>query len=339
MINIGIIGVGKMGMIHADLIKEVKNLRLIAACDVNMKVLENFKKAYNVEIFTDIDRFLDIKDIDYVVVAATNDVHEKLTIKAIEKGKNVILEKPMSTNYRSTLEMIKTAEKNSKNLFVHHSRRWDRDFLRVKEIIDSKILGNLLLIQSSVMLCDEGWPAWGIEGMANPWRIKKKYGGGILFDWGTHLVDQLFLLVGKDPIGVYGRLQKGVWSKEVEDYFFANIYFGERPICQVEAGNNSLLELPRWYVVGTKGTLLVKGRNIPVWDEINFRYKKDDKTSEISKIKLEDVSELSKGFYNDLVLYLDGKRKNFISMYQASKVVKVLDLIKESDSKNQFIKF
>ena len=66
----------------------------------------------------------------------------------------------MSLNCQSTLKMIGIAEKYDKNLFIHHSRRWDRDYLMVKKILDSGLLGDILLIQAKVMLCDEGWPAW-----------------------------------------------------------------------------------------------------------------------------------------------------------------------------------
>ena len=54
--------------------------------------------------------------------------------------------------------------------------------------------------------------------MENPWRIKASYGGGMLLDMGPHLVNQILLIMKKDPIGVYGMLQSGIWSKEVDDH-------------------------------------------------------------------------------------------------------------------------
>jgi len=126
------------------------------------------------------------------------------------------------------------------------------------------------------MLCDEGWPSWGIDGMANPWRVKAKYGGGMLYDWGPHLVDQILQLMGGDPIGVYGALQSGIWSSEVDDHFFAFLRFEGDVMCQIEASNNGRIDMPRWYVIGTKGTIIVPGKSEPFWDEVEINYIKDD---------------------------------------------------------------
>ena len=98
-----------------------------------------------------------------------------------------------------------------------------------------------------------------------------------------------------------------------------------------------MIEVSRWFIIGTKGTLEVKGKSVPIWDEVEIKYKKDDGNRENQFLELVDVSELSKGFYKDFILFLEEKKKEFISMYDASKVVKVLDLIKESSSKNKFI--
>lgn len=339
MKNIGILGAGKMGMIHADLIKGNKDLKLIALCKKRKDRLDELKEKYHVEVFTDIEKFLSLKEMEYVVISTTNETHEEMAVRSMEKGKNVIVEKPMSTSYESTQRMISASNKFKKKLLVFHNRRWDRDYLLIKDIIKSGKIGKVLLVQSKVLLCDEGWPYWGIHGREIPWRIKAEYGGGILPDWGSHLVDQILQLMGKDPVSIYGKLQKGVWSTEVEDYFFAVLDFGGDMICQIEVGNNSYIELPRWYIVGTKGTMAVKGRNIPLWDEVELKYQKDDRTREDQIIKLVDVTELNSGFYNDFVLFAAGKLKSFVSMNETSKVVRIIDLIKKSHIEKKLVKF
>ena len=233
--------------------------------------------------------------------------------------------------------MIEVATKFKKYLFVHLNRRWDNDFLLIKSYIDSQILGNILSIQSKVMLCDEGWPGWGAEGMKNPWRIKSAFGGGILLDWGTHLIDQVLVLTGKDPLTVYGFMQKGVWSGEVEDYFYAALKFDNELLCQIEVSNNSVITLPRWYIIGTNGTLEVKGNSVPVWDEIAIKYKNSFGIQEYHNIKLQGISEISNGFYDDLALYLKGEKDKFITMYDASKVIKVIDAIRDSSTLNKLV--
>ena len=219
MLRMGIIGMGKMAREHAIWIAENKEMKLTAICEKNAARKEQIENQYNVPVFSNIEEFLKIKDLDMVVIVATNEAHEELTIKSLNSGRDVIVEKPMSVNYESTLQMIKAAEKNKKQIFVHQSSRWDRDFLFIKDVVKSGLIGDILVLKTKVMFCDEGWPSWGIDGMANPWRIKAKYYGGLLLDWGPHLVDQTLQLMGKDPVSVFGILQSAVWSNEVDDHF------------------------------------------------------------------------------------------------------------------------
>ena len=341
MVNIGIIGFGKMGMVHADIISKIDELNLIAVSKKSFDRLEEIKNKYKIEVYTDNDKLLNIKDIDYVVISTTNETHEELTIKALTMGKNVIVEKPMSTNYQSTLKMIKAAEENKKYLFVYNSMSWDRDFLFVKDIIESEKLGKILVIKNSCGEYGEYWAGWGIDGMKNPWRIKANCGGGILLDMGPHLVNQLLLIMKKDPIGVYGMLQSGVWSKEVEDHVLATIRFDSDIICQLEISNNCTISLPRWYIIGTKGTLRVTGSGDDIYDNIEINYKDDNGKRIIEKIKLVETigAGFSPGFYIDFVRFLKGEIKEFDSIYRSSKVIKILDLIRKSSEENRYISF
>lgn len=337
----GIIGMGKMGMIHADWINKNKNLKLIAVSKKSTERVEEIKNKYNVDVFTKNDDLLNRKDIDYVVVSATNEAHEELTINALNKNKNVIVEKPMSTNYKSTLRMIEAAKKNRKNLFVYQSQRWDKDFLFVKDTIDSGKLGRILIIEAKTLEYGEDWLGWGIHGLENPWISKKEYGGGMLMDWGPHLVDHILQLMGEDPIGVYGVLQSGTFCTEVDDQFSAIVKFDNNVVCKIEAYSSCRIPPPRWFVVGTKGTLMAKGTPTSTWDEVEINFIRDNGHKEIQNIKLLDHpgAGFSPGFYENFVQFVKGKKKKFVTMYEGSKVIKILDLIRKSSEENRFINF
>ena len=341
MLSMGIIGMGKMATSHAEWIVAHQELNLVAVCDLNKERVEQAKAKYGVEGFTDVNELLAKEGLDYVVIATTNTVHEELAVNALEKKINVVVEKPMSLNYDSAMRMVQAAEKNKRNLFVHQSSRWDRDFQLVQEIIASGQIGDLLQIQSRVFLCDEGWPSWGIDGMSNPWRIKALYGGGMLLDWGPHLVDQMLVLMGKEPTAVFGMLQSGVWSKEVDDYFNAILHFEGDVVFQIEVSNNGRIPVPRWYIIGSKGTVEVKGRHEPVWDDAEIVFDRPNGKTERHSIHLVDVCEsgLEGGFYQDLVPYHQGKTQSFVSMYEAAKVIKVLDLIRRSNDEKQVVPY
>jgi len=339
MLKMGIVGFGKMGEFHAGWMTPENRLKLVAACDKNKQRLAEVKEKYDIRLYDDLDRFLsEENDLDFVIIVTTHESHEPLTIKCLNAGFNVIVEKPMTMTYESAQRMVKAAEDNEKHLFVHQSSRWDRDFLLLKETIESGKLGKILQIESKVTLCDKGWPEWGIEGSDNPWRIKAKFGGGMPFDWGPHLVDEMMLLMDKEPNGVYGILQSGVWSEEVDDYFFAILDY-DGVVCQIECSNNARIPAPRWHVIGSKGTLLVEGKTEPVWKEVRINYVNAQGETLQEEITLVGAKEsgIEGGFYRDLVAYLDGDVNKFVSKYETANVVKVLELIKKSSEEGRYL--
>ena len=341
MLNMGIIGFGSMGEVHAGWINKNKDLKLVAVSKKVEERLEEIKNRFGIEVYLENSKLLSRSDIDYIVIATTNETHEELTIEAFRSGKNVIVEKPMSISYKSTLRMIDAAKKYKKKLFVYQSQRWDRDFLFIKEKIESKILGDISLIEANTLEYGKRWACGGIHGMENPWRIKAEYGGGILFDWGPHLVDHMLQIMKKDPIGVYGVLQNGTWSSEVDDFFFAVIKFEDNVICQIRAFSNCTIPSPRWFIVGKRGTLMVKGSLNSLWDEAEINYVKSNGQKEIQKIKMVDHpgAGSSSGFYDNFVKYVKGEINEFVDMYEGSKVIKILEMIKKSSIENRSISF
>jgi predicted dehydrogenase len=113
-----------------------------------------------VEVYRDVDYFLSIDKLVFVVITTTNDVQAELTIRVLEKKKNVIVEKLMSVDYEGTLRMIRVVEQNKKHLFVHQSSRWDRYFLLLREIKKSGFIGGFIDVKSWVILFDAFWPSW-----------------------------------------------------------------------------------------------------------------------------------------------------------------------------------
>jgi scyllo-inositol 2-dehydrogenase (NADP+) len=340
MYKVGILGMGKMAGFHAEWIAENEGLELTAICEKREDRIDEIKKQYGVPVFTDADEFFAKGDIDVAIITATNELHEKFSIKALEAGKHVVVEKPMSTDYEGAKRMIETAEKTGRLLTVHQSSRWDRDFLLVREIKQSGLIGDFLVVKSNANFCDEFWPSWGIDGMADPWRIKSEHFGGILLDWGVHLIDQILILMEGNPLDVYGFLQSGVWTKEVDDHFFASFRFPGDVLCQLEASNNDRIPLPRWHIIGTKGSLEVKGKPEPFWDETEMIYIDENGKKERRNITFYDVCESGSegGFYRELVSFLDGKHKGFVSMYEAAEVINVIDAVRESHAEGVIVK-
>jgi len=187
--------------------------------------------------------------IELVTVATPNDTHEEIVISALRAGKNVICEKPVTITPDSLERMIAVAEECGKLFTVHQNRRFDTDFLVMKEIYDSGELGEFINVESRVH---------GSRGIPGDWRNKKEHGGGMLYDWGIHLIDQALMMLGWDVDSVYCRVDN-ITNAEVDDGFHLDIVTKSGKRAFIEVGTYNFISLPRWYMRAELGSALVQG--------------------------------------------------------------------------------
>ncbi|GHV26296.1 oxidoreductase [Clostridia bacterium] len=246
-INLGFIGYGGMAGWHHRFLEKIDGVTPIAAYDIDPKRVELARENELIGYDT-LDELLSNKDIDLVLVATPNDVHCELTCKALKAGKHVICEKPVAMSVAELDQMIATAKECGRLFTVHQNRRWDKDFKIAKEIIDSGKLGNVYAIQSRLH---------GSRGAMEGWRGLVQFGGGMLLDWGVHFIDQAYNICGWDDLVSVKCETKNVITPEVEDYF--NLIFDRKSggYYQIEIGTYVLKELPRWMILGDKGTTYI----------------------------------------------------------------------------------
>ena len=187
------------------------------------------------------------KDVDAVILAVPNNFHKPLAVAAMHAGKHVLCEKPVMMNSRDLLEVLAVSEQTGMLFTVHQNRRWDRDFCIVRECIQSGALGCPFYIESRVQ---------GAKGIPGDWRCTQEAGGGMLLDWGVHLLDQLLLLADSPVREVYAHLLS-VKFPEVDDNFKVMLRFENGLSALVEVDTYTFIPLPRWHVSGEKGTLQV----------------------------------------------------------------------------------
>lgn len=246
-LKLGIIGYGGMGYWHSVNACNVKNVEVVAAYDICEAQVEAAKKA-NLRGYSDLNEFLSDKEINTVLVATPNDVHKELVIAAAKAGKNVISEKPVALNVKELDEMILAAKENNVIFTVHQNRRWDKDYVTAKKVFDSGVLGKVFTIESRLH---------GSGGLIHGWRSLKEYGGGMVYDWGVHFLDQLLNMVPGKIISVYADLHS-VINKEVDDYFKILLKFDNGISVQTEVGTFCLRSLPRWFICGDQGSMTIE---------------------------------------------------------------------------------
>lgn len=248
--NAVVIGYGGMGGWHTEALLESDVCNLLGIYDI----LEERREAARSNGIFAYDSLEDVwKDprVDLVTIAVPNDVHKEIAIAALEAGKNVISEKPVTTSCADLQEMIDAANRTGKIFSVHQNRRWDEEYLGLKKVYDSGEIGEIVRVESRVQ---------GSHGIPGDWRGQKEHGGGMLFDWGIHLLDQLLMMMHGRVVRVH-CLFDHITNQTVDDGFRVTLTFENGATAYAEVGTNNFLALPRFYMLGIDGSAMVSDWN------------------------------------------------------------------------------
>lgn len=254
MYRFAVIGYGFIGRRHVKNLKSFAKTDCIAVCDREPLRLLEAKEAFpDIDIYNDADELFEQADIDSVIISTNNNQHASLVEKAAAAGKHVIVEKPAALTVAEFDDMVAECEKAGVSFTVHQQRRWDKDFDTVKKCCDKKIVGDVYTIQSSL---------YGYNGNMHDWHTKKSEGGGMLYDWGVHLIDQILYMMRDSKLkSVYADI-RNVINKEVDDYFHIMLCFDNRVTAVIELGTYFLSDKKdwferHWFVGGNKGSMYV----------------------------------------------------------------------------------
>lgn len=254
-IRIGIIGHGFMGHEHEAMLRDFPGIRLVGFSDIDPAQLEDVGEG--MKRYPDNDSLIHDPEVDVVLIAANNNQHRDLVIRAADAGKDIICEKPVSMTLSELDEMEAAVKANHVKFTVHHQRRYDQDFCTAKKIWDSGTLGDVYAIKSQL---------YGFNGNMHDWHVYISEGGGMLYDWGVHLLDQIFwMMPGTRLKSVYADI-RNVINKEVDDYFQIMLRFDNHVTVTVELGTYYLSDKDEgkwfgrhWFVAGNKGTAYIDG--------------------------------------------------------------------------------
>ncbi|GIX06594.1 MAG: oxidoreductase [Candidatus Poribacteria bacterium] len=251
MKNVAIVGFGYAGRaFHAYLIGLEPGLNLYAIATRNPERQAQARELYpNVKVVSTLQEVLEDPQVDLVVLATPHDTHCELAIQAMNAGKHVVTDKIVAMNAEETIRMAQAAECNGVLFSVFHNRRWDWDFLTLKKAIAEGYLGEPYLFESAIMR----------YGKPGGWRAIKAQSGGILYDWGAHLMDQALLLVDSKIASVYCQIQYRREDTDIGSYGMVNLNFENGVIFRVELGNLSAYPRPRFQVFGDRGAFVKTG--------------------------------------------------------------------------------
>ena len=236
-----------MGHCDADMMKTFQNIDLVAVADTNPQQLEDAPEG--VETYADIDEMLEHADINTVMVSTPNPSHPEMVKKAANKKKHVICEKPAAMSVALFDEMVSVCKENGVLFTVHQQRRWDKDYRIMKEVYDKKMVGDMYVIKSQL---------YGFNGNMHDWHIYPEMGGGMLYDWGVHLIDQILDMIKSEIISLYADVQN-VINEKVDDYFNIIMKFRNGITAEIELGTYYLTPKRAWFIGGNRGSAIIDG--------------------------------------------------------------------------------
>ena len=345
-IKLGVIGFGGMGKWHAQNAPRA-GVEIAAVCDIKE---ERFAEAEEMgfKLYKSADELLADSEVNTVILTVPNHLHKEMCLKAALAGKNVITEKPAAMSTTELDEMEAACKKAGVFFTAHQNRRWDRDMLIVKKAYDEGLLGNIFTIESKL---HSG------NGYMHEWHLYKKYGGGMIYDWGVHLIDQALLMMpGVKLKSIFADI-KSVLHEEVDDYFKIILKMENGITFHIELSTYILEYQPRWLVAGDKGTLIIKtfGCDGAVYRTGDMLEKLPPQITEtvagptrqfapvppggIVEEPLPQVETDWVDFYKNVQGALDGTEESKIKIPEVRRVLSVMEAAWESSRTNKSVDF
>ena len=250
MVRIGIVGAGKICQgPHMGAYDKIANAEIVAICDIDENKLNNLKNRYpNAHYYTDYKEMIENEELDAVDICTPNNYHSIVAIYALNKGINVICEKPDAINASEAEKMKEAAEKSGKTLMVIRNNRYRPSTKYLKKYIADGKMGEIYAGRC-------GWiRRRGIPGWGGWFTDKEQSGGGPLIDLGVHIIDLAMYLMGNPkPVTVSGstylKFPHTSHSKiDVEDLAMGFIRFDNGACLQIEFSWASNIECDQMFV-------------------------------------------------------------------------------------------
>ncbi len=246
-IRVAIAGQGRSGYgIHAQGIKNLPQYRIVAVADEYAERRRDAEREFGAQTFADYKQMLKKCDFDLFINALPTHLHVPASIEALKAGFNVVCEKPVAPTVKQFDKMLDVARKEKKLLAPFQNNRLQPFFFKLQEILASKVIGEVLYIQSS----------WGWFRRRWDWQTLKKYFGGTLYNTGPHAIDQILALIGfnkKPQVSSY-MVCRNKLGGDAEDFAHLKLQGKDMPLVELTISMYEAFPPPYTYLIsGTLG--------------------------------------------------------------------------------------
>jgi len=348
-IGVGLIGFGMAGRVfHAPVIASVPGLKLVKIVTGKSEAASLARERYpEAEVVPDYKKLLVDDSIQLIVVATPNTSHVELASAALEAGKHVVVEKPFTITSAEADALIDLAGRSGKILTVHQNRRWDSDFLTVKKVIEKNLLGNIVEYEAH-------FDRFRNYIKENAWREETGPGSGMVYDLGSHLIDQALSLFGL-PESVSADIRTQRRGGTVDDAFEIILHYGGLKVT-LKSGMLVKEPLPRFIILGDKGSFVKYGtdvqeeslkKGLSPSDDLNWGSEPESiwgvLNTEMEGLnfrgKLESIKGDYREFYRNTADAVSGIESPAVSAADGRNTIRIIELAFESSRSGRRIIF
>ncbi|MDJ0780447.1 MAG: Gfo/Idh/MocA family oxidoreductase [Desulfosarcinaceae bacterium] len=255
-LGVGILGYApSVGRLHGLGIEDTAGFDLRSVCDLNPRRSDQAKRDFpQVQIHPDAKALAEAPDIDLVIVATPPNTHAELSLALMAAGKHVVCEKPLALNQRECDALAATAEHHQVHLSCHQNRRWDADYLTIRDSLAQGLVGDLFYLETFV---------GGFHHPCGYWHSHAPVCGGTSYDWGAHYIDWIVSLIPDTPRSVVGTRHKRVWHDVTNaDQEKIQIRFAGGVEAEFLHSDIAAARKPKWYLLGTQGAITGQWRDV-----------------------------------------------------------------------------
>jgi scyllo-inositol 2-dehydrogenase (NADP+) len=259
-VGVGLVGYGAIARAHATSISNTTGLRLRGVCDVSSERRDLAAREWDVPTHAHAEDLFEDPEVGLVVVGTPPSAHAEAVLAALAAGKHVVCEKPFALRVEEVDRMIDSAVAGDRVLTVYQSRRWDPDYVALRDVVRSGRIGELFYMESF------------IGGYSHPcdfWHSHEPISGGTIYDWGSHYFDWVLQLFPDAVKSVSAVGHKRVWHDVTNsDQVRVDLTFAGGAQASFLQSDIAAALKPKWYLLGTSGAVVgewreesVKSRN------------------------------------------------------------------------------
>lgn len=257
-LGVGLLGYPpSVGQLHGLGAQTIAGLKLHAACDLNSQRLDEARQSFpDIRTYDSAEAMADDPDIDLAIIGTPPNSHARLALQMLEAGKHVVCEKPLALTQAETEAMLSLAERQRLHLSCHQNRRWDLDYLAIKQAVDEGLIGELFYMEAFV---------GSYNHPCGYWHSHDKISGGTTFDWGAHYLDWVLSLMPNPPTAVISTRHNRVWHDITNaDQERIQIRFAGGQEADFIHSDIAAIPKPKWYLLGTEGAIIGHWQHVNV---------------------------------------------------------------------------